>query len=246
MVAKVKSRLSLERILSSQGFGSRKDVRSLIWEERVAVEGVCCIEPSQLFEKEGLHFSVDGCQHFYRDHVYIALHKPAQYECSRQPQAYVSVLSLLPYYLLNRGVQPVGRLDADTTGLLFLTDDGQWSHAMMSPRHHVAKTYRVFTKHSISDEMIGRLLDGVYLHDAPDEKIVADACARVSAQCIDLTISQGKYHQVKRMIAAVGNRVDALHRSQIGSYLLPPELSASEWCYVEPECIAKSDDESQK
>ncbi|HEY9102938.1 pseudouridine synthase, partial [Chitinimonas sp.] len=133
--------LALERLLQSQGFGSRKAARGLIEAGRVAVNGQPCQKPDTAFTTEGLVLTVDGHDWPWREKLYIALHKPAGVECSRSPQHHSSVFTLLPPHFVERGVQPVGRLDADTTGLLLLTDDGPLNHALASPKRHVPKTY---------------------------------------------------------------------------------------------------------
>jgi 16S rRNA pseudouridine516 synthase len=166
------------------------------------------------------------------------LNKPAATECSRKPSAHPSIYTLLPASLRQRpqkgatqGVQAVGRLDQDTTGLLLLTDDGLFIHRMSSPRHHVPKVYDVTARHPLDDKQIARLLDGVVLEDDP-RPVRAAACELMADGRLRLTLTEGKYHQVKRMIAAVGNRVEALHRSRIGRLELPPDLLPGQWRWL--------------
>ena len=135
------------------------------------------------------------------------------------------------------GVQAIGRLDQDTTGLLILSDDGQFIHRMASPKHHVPKVYVVTTKHAVEDAAISALLSGVVLHDDP-EPVRAVACLRVSDNAITLTLTEGKYHQVKRMLAAVGNRVEALHRAQMGGLALDADLAAGQWRWLTASDLA--------
>jgi 16S rRNA pseudouridine516 synthase len=132
-----------------------------------------------------------------------------------------------------QGIQAVGRLDQDTTGLLLLTDDGQFIHKMSSPKHHVPKVYEVSTKHPITAEMVQKLLSGVVLDDDP-KPVKAAACKAVGDLHLKLTLTEGKYHQVKRMVAAVGNRVEALHRSQIGALVLG-DLAPGQWRFLLPQ-----------
>ena len=133
--------------------------------------------------------------------------------------------------------QAVGRLDQDTTGLILLTDDGQFLHKMNSPRHHVPKTYAVTVRHPIQVGQLQALLEGVVLDDDP-RAVRAHACEQVAECALHLTLTQGKYHQVKRMIAAVGNRVEALHRFRIGELVLPAELKAGQWRWLSPAELA--------
>ena len=230
--------MELERLLRSQGFGSRPECRSLICNGRVTVNGVPCDDPYADFQPEGFSFTVDGQPLFFRKLVYMALNKPADYECSHKPKHHPSVYSLLPRFLLTRNVQAVGRLDEDTTGLLLLTDDGQFIHTYSSPKKKIPKVYLVTAKHSVDDLQIAALLAGVQLNDEP-LPIAAAACERISDHLIQLTVTEGKYHLVKRMVAAAGNRVEALQRVSIGGYCLPASLPIGEWLWLEADDLAQ-------
>jgi len=129
------------------------------------------------------------------------------------------------------GVQAVGRLDQDTTGLLLLSDDGQFIHRMASPRHHVPKVYQVHTVDEVSAVQIDKLLAGVVLDDDP-QPVRAAACQALGSHHVALTLTEGKYHQVKRMLAAVGNRVQTLHRSSMGGLHLPENLLPGQWRWL--------------
>jgi 16S rRNA pseudouridine516 synthase len=165
------------------------------------------------------------------------LHKPAGYECSHKPTFHPSIFRLLPVPLLNRDVQCVGRLDQDATGLLLLSDDGQFIHQWSSGKKRTPKVYEITLADPIDDAVVQRLRDGVQLDDEP-APIAAVACALTSPTALRLTIAEGKYHQVKRMIGAVGNRVVALHRSTVGGLTLDPELEPGEWRWLEPADFA--------
>jgi 16S rRNA pseudouridine516 synthase len=178
--------------------------------------------PAPISSPPGLRFAVQGRDWEYHEKAYVLLHKPAGYECSAKPSTWPSVYTLLPAPLRQRpqkqamtGVQAVGRLDQDTTGMLLLSDDGVFIHRMSSPRHHVPKVYEVEAKHAVTQAMVDRLLAGVVLDDDP-APVRAAACEIVGETGLRLTLTEGKYHQVKRMVAAVGNRVEKLHRSRIG------------------------------
>ena len=214
--------MQLQDVLFSQGFGTRRVCAGLIQQGRVTVRGQPVTDAAAEFEAAALRFAVGGVEWDYHDKAYVMLHKPAGTECSRKPSAYPSIYTLLPPPLRQRpqkaatqGVQAVGRLDQDTTGLLLLTDDGQFIHRMGSPRHHVPKVYEVVTKHAVDERQVNRLLEGVVLDDDP-QPVRAAACELAGERLLRLTLTEGKYHQVKRMIAAVGNRVEGLHRSRIG------------------------------
>lgn len=230
--------MELERILHKHGFGTRKGCRALVRQGRVMVNGEPCEDPFVDCPTAGLVFTVDGKPWPYREFATLLLNKPAGYECSRKPLHHPSVLTLLPPQLRERDVQPIGRLDEDTTGLLLITDDGKLNHRLSSPKHKVPKIYLATTKYPVSDEQIATLLGGVVLHDDPQP--VRAAAAEVAGDCLlRLTITEGKYHQVKRMVAATGNRIEALQRVALGDLTLPGDLKPGEWCWLDDADLAK-------
>jgi 16S rRNA pseudouridine516 synthase len=225
--------MQLERILHAQGFGTRKECRHLIRHGLVRVAERTVEDPAADFPPEDLVLAVDGQDWVCHDKVYLLLHKPLDAECSHQPQAHPSIYDLLPPQMVRRGVQSVGRLDHDTTGLLLLSDDGQFIHRWSSGKKRVPKTYLATLKHEGDSALVDRLLAGVQLRDEP-APIAAAACTLADAdgRQLRLTVTEGKYHQVRRMIAAAGNRVDALHRESIGGLALPPELAPGTWRWL--------------
>ncbi|TAG45342.1 MAG: pseudouridine synthase [Betaproteobacteria bacterium] len=236
--------MKLSQILFSQGFGTRKQCASLIASGVVTIDGATCANAEQAFATDGLTFTVLGEAWPFHAMAYLMLNKPAGFECSHKPKHWPSVYSLLPAPLRDRptksavsGVQAIGRLDQDTTGLLILSDDGQLIHRMASPKHHVPKVYEVTTAREIRHEQIAQLIDGVVLNDDP-LPVKAKACERVDSTHLRLTLTEGKYHQVKRMVAAVGNHVESLHRSQIGGLRLPADLAEGAWRWLSAEELA--------
>jgi 16S rRNA pseudouridine516 synthase len=230
------SKLTLDRILQAQGFGARKWCRELIESGDVSVSGEIIHDYRTAFETTHLIFSVYDEEWLYREHIYIALNKPADYECSRKPSHHPGVLSLLPEQFSHRDVQPVGRLDHDTTGLLLMSDDGAFIHAQSSPKSHIPKVYVATTHEAVTPELVAKLLAGVKLNDEP-EPLTALICNKLDEHQLEIVLEQGKYHQVKRMLTAAGNHCVALNRSQIGRLKLAElELAQGEWCYLsEPQ-----------
>lgn len=204
---------------------------------RVAIAGETVYDADLEPALDNLVLTVDGQEWRYRQYAYLALHKPPGYECSRAPRDHPSVFSLLPPVLARRGVQCVGRLDQDTTGLLLFSDDGAFIHQLTSPKQHIGKTYRVHLRHAMDEAMLAALRAGVVLRDAAAPVAALD-CARLAPKEILLTIGEGRYHQVKRMLAAVGNRVDALERLAMGGYRLPSALAPGAWCWLDANDVA--------
>lgn len=242
--------MQLQDILYSQGFGTRRVCAGLIqrglvqlFDSETGIFQVCMNSVTDL-KPEGIKFRVLEEAWVYQPRAYVMLHKPSGTECSQKPSTYPSVYTLLPMPLRQRpcksaiqGVQAVGRLDQDTTGLLLLSDDGQFIHRMSSPKKHVPKLYEVGTKHPVSSVQIDRLLEGVVLDDDPIA-VKAAACVQTSDHGLSLTLTEGKYHQVKRMLAAVGNRVETLHRSRIGNLALPIGLAPGQWKWLDDDDLA--------
>ena len=227
------TRRSLDRILQSQGFGTRNTCRQLIRRGEVMIDGVVVDDERAEFETDGLSFSLFDETWVYREHVYIALNKPSGIECSRRPSHHPSVMTLLPDVFRQRELNAIGRLDHDTTGLLLLTDDGAFNHRMSSPKYHVGKRYLATTAEPVSATLIDALRNGVQLHDEP-EPLSAIECVQVAERQIEIVLAQGKYHQVKRMLAAAGNHCAALQRISIGQLTLASlALAEGEWCYLE-------------
>lgn len=224
--------MRLADILFSQGFGTRYDCRAIASSGAVLIDGAAQTDPDAEFDPEGLELEWRGIRWPVREKVIIAMNKPAGYECSLKPSAHPSVMGLLPGPLRARGVQPVGRLDWDTTGLLLFTDDGALLHRLTHPKKHVEKVYRARLCHPMDESACGKLVAGVVLDDDP-RPVAARSAVLASPEELILTISQGKYHQVKRMVAACGNRVAQLHRTQVGSYMLPEDLEPGAWRWVD-------------
>ncbi|WP_426190282.1 pseudouridine synthase [Massilia sp. DWR3-1-1] len=227
------SKLSLDRILQSQGFGTRKYCRALIEEGDVAVDGVLHTNYKTVFDTGALTLTVFDEPWLVRERVYIALYKPANVECSRKPSHHPGVLTLLPEQFTWRDVQPVGRLDHDTTGLLLMSDDGPFIHAQSSPKRHVPKIYQATTQDAVTDALVEQLLAGVQLHDEP-APLKAVSCVKRGEFQLEIVLEQGKYHQVKRMLAAAGNHCAGLHRSAIGGLTLESiAITQGQWCFLD-------------
>src|ERR1700712_1787117 len=179
------SKLSLDRVLQSQGFGTRKYCRSLIEDGEVRIGDETPDNYRTLVDTDGLVLTVFDEEWVYREHLYIALNKPANFECSRKPSHHPGVLTLLPEQFTWREVQPVGRLDHDTTGLLLMSDDGPFIHAQSSPKRHVPKIYQATTELPVTPELVAQLLAGVKLHDEP-APLAALSCVQLGEHQLEI------------------------------------------------------------
>lgn len=226
--------ISLEKILFSQGFGTRRYCADLVYADLVKVNGVLADDPEERIATDSLMLNVEGKDWEYHEKAYIVFNKPPNYECSHKTTHHPSVYSLLPSPFVERGLQCVGRLDYDTTGLLLISDDGQFIHKMTTPKKNIGKVYHITTPDPITEKQMDHLLKGVVLDDDP-KPCFATACEKISDSCLAMTIVEGRYHQVKRMMAAVGNHVEQLHRSQIGAYCMPADLAQGEWRWLYPD-----------
>ena len=238
--------ISLEKILFSQGFGTRRYCSDLVYADLVKVNGELAQDPEERLSTEGLILNVEGRDWEFHEKAYIAFNKPPNYECSHKATHHPSVYGLLPRPFVERGLQCVGRLDYDTTGLLLISDDGQFIHKMTSPKKNIGKVYEITTPEPITQKQIDHLLNGVVLDDDP-KPCFATACRQLDERKLAMTIVEGRYHQVKRMMAAVGNHVAKLHRTEIGQYCMPGDLAQGEWRWLYPDDLlrlAKSVDAS--
>jgi 16S rRNA pseudouridine516 synthase len=211
---------------------SRSEAKKQIRLGAVLVDGILETNPAKHVDYEQsihLHDQLLEGQAF----VYLMLHKPDGFVSAHSDSENPTIFSLidLPY---KQSLTIAGRLDKDTTGLLLLSNDGQWAHRIMSPRHKQAKVYRVHLAEAINTTQKTALEKGVLLRGEthPTRPAIVEM---LDEHCIRLTIYEGKYHQVKRMLAAVGNHVTALHREQIGTIILDEQLASGKWRYLQKD-----------
>ncbi len=228
--------MNLIKYLQAQGIGSRRQCQWLVQNTLIQINGGTQSNAKAEVRPETVQsLTVDGEEAVVipLPDFYILLNKPAGYEVSHKPRDYPSVFTLLPDQVRAADIQAVGRLDADTTGVLLITNDGQFNHRMTSPKHKVDKIYRATLKHAADPSLCAQLQAGVLLHD-DNETVAAQAAKLHDAYTLILTIREGKYHQVKRMVAAAGNRVEHLHRLQFGPWDTQ-DLQAGEWRFIRVE-----------
>lgn len=213
--------MRLDQFVATSTELSRKEAKRAITRGRVTVNGESCTAANRHLSRD-TEVALDGRPLALPGQRYLMMNKPAGVVSATTDSAQPTALDLLPAEL-TRDLHIAGRLDADTTGLLLLTTDGQWSHRVTSPRTDCPKTYRVTLSEPLSDASVKALEQGLLLHNDPRPTRPARVVV-VEERIIDLTISEGRYHQVKRMLAAVGNHVERLHRLRIGPVAIDPDL----------------------
>ena len=233
--------LTLERLLASIGFGSRKECRALIRMGLVELEGIVQEDPFIEFEKRPDSITVNGEEVTTETKIYGILHKPLGYECSAKPQHHESVFSLLPSRFQGMGVRLVGRLDVDTSGLICFSNQGDFIHALESPKRGVKKRYLATLARPLEKEQEEQLLNPMMLKNEK-RPVQAKSLNRLEEKVVEIEITEGLYHQVRRMFAAVGNHVESLKRISIGNLdLEQTELLPGEWRLCEAEDLKKLD-----
>lgn len=222
-------KMRLDKLLSHLNCGSRKEVQSYIRAGRVAVCGTVERDPAAKVDPDTDSVSLDGREQTYREQRYYMLNKPAGVITASRDERHDTVLELFPEKL-RRGLFAVGRLDKDTEGLLLVTDDGALSHALMSPTRHVSKVYEAEIDGELVPDAAERFASGLTLRDGTECRPAT--LEQLPDGRVRVTLHEGKYHQVKRMIAACSNRCDGLHRSAFGLYVMPETLKQGEWVWL--------------
>ena len=218
--------LRLDRWLVTLGIGSRSEMQKLVKKGGVKVNAAPVKDPGIQVDETTAILTVNGAPVDGRLTRHVMLHKPAGLLTAARDKKQPTVMDLLPDVYSAIGCMPVGRLDKDTTGLLFLTTDGELNHRLLSPGRHVDKTYLAEVDGTLDDSHIAAFEQGLHLSDFDAQpaklEIIAPNMGRV-------TVHEGKFHQIKRMFSAVGCEVTKLHRETFGSLVLDPDLPEGEW-----------------
>lgn len=228
----------LDKILSDAGVAGRRELKDLIRGGRVHVDGVAVTKPDAKFDEAAVTITVDGVAVSTEAFVYYMLYKPAGVVTATEDREQETVLDLLPPELRRREVFPVGRLDKDTTGLLILTNDGDYAHKVISPKSHVDKRYRALTDGVPNEEDASAFAEGIVLRDGTE--CLPAQLEVTGTQVCYVTLREGKYHQVKRMLASRGKPVLELHRCSVGRLELDPMLRPGEFRPMTAEEVQKS------
>lgn len=223
--------MRIDKLLSNMGYGSRKDVKILLKQGAVRVDDKPVKDAKRHVDPNTEQVTVFGETVDYRPYVYLMLNKPEGVISATEDNVESTVIDLIDPSYAHYELFPVGRLDKDTTGLILITNDGAFNHALMSPRKHVDKVYIAEVDGEMTVEDVRQFAEGVELEDGYTTKparleILSRNGRRTT---IRLTLSEGKYHQVKRMVAAVGKHVERLERVQIGLLELDSNLERGDY-----------------
>lgn len=229
--------MRIDKFLSEQGVASRKEAARAAKSGGVLIDGVAVKDISSHIDPERQSVIYLGRKIEYRQFVYVMLNKPAGYVSATEDSHLPCVTDLLPEELQKRDIFPVGRLDRDTVGMMILTDNGQLAHALLSPKHHVEKEYIFTAKVPMREGVEDEFRYGVTLADGYECK---SAKIELSSDRMGgkITLTEGKYHQIKRMVAAQDNRVMTLERISFGGISLDRSLERGEWRYLTAEEIS--------
>ena len=221
--------MRLDRFFSSQSLASRKEVKALVRQGRITVNGETVKISDIQIDPECDIILLDGKNVFYKEHIYIMLNKPQGVVSATEDRQHRTVLDLVPPQLYRSGLFPAGRLDSDTEGFVLLTDDGDFAHRILSPKKHVPKTYEAVLDRPVNQTDIALFREGVTLSDGT---VCMPAQLRVLKEgphpLAEIVLREGKYHQIKRMFAACGKKVLFLKRTGIGGLFLDPALKPGE------------------
>jgi len=219
----------LDKFVATQGTLTRRTASTAIHRGNVTVNGAIVRDPSAKVNPETDKITLDGRSLTFSEHLYLLLNKPAGILCVSRDTSVKTVLDLVPPSLRRAGMFPAGRLDKDTTGLVIITDDGDYGHRLTSPKHRVEKVYLARVDAPVSAEVIEAFAKGTHL---PDGTPCAPATLRVMEEgdepLCEVTVTEGKYHQIKRMFGTHGLGVNTLHRQSIGALSLPENLTEGE------------------
>ncbi len=219
--------LRLDKYLANSRAGSRSEVKEYIRKGRVTVNGTVCRDNSRYIEETD-EVCLDGRRIVYKEHVYYMLNKPAGVVSATEDPVERTVIDLFPPEL-RKSLFPVGRLDKDSVGLLIITDDGEFAHRFTSPSGHVDKRYLIRTDQPLCVEDAKKFSEGITLADGTTLKSAKLEISENDPCQAEVTISEGKYHQIKRMIASCGKTVTYLKRLSMGDITLDPDLEEGEF-----------------
>lgn len=215
----------LDKVIAAQTEYSRKEVKEMIKQKRILVNGKVTSKSDIKIDNENDKITIDGTEIKVKKHIYLMLNKPKGYISATEDRNMQTVLDLVPQEYLHRNLFPAGRLDKDTTGLMLITDDGDFAHNILSPKKHIKKLYSVTLNIPISQEMVNGFKSGIKLNDGECKSAILEITGTYTGL---VTLTEGRYHQIKRMFGCYGAKVVELHRIGMGNFILPDNLKERE------------------
>ena len=215
----------LDKIIATQTGYSRKEVKDLIKQKRVRVNNEIISKSEIKVDSERDKIVIDESEIKIKKHIYLILNKPKGYISATEDRSMKTVLDLVPKQYLHRNLFPAGRLDRDTTGLMLITDDGEFAHNILSPKKHIKKIYNVTIDLPVNQEMVNGFKRGVMLNDGECKSANLEITGTNTAV---VTLTEGRYHQIKRMFGCYGAKVVELQRIGMGNFKLPNNLKLGE------------------
>lgn len=210
----------IDKIIATQTEYSRKDVKKMISQKKIEVDGKIIKSADEKINENAV-IKISGKELNIQKNIYLILNKPKGYISATEDKNMKTVLDLVPEKYQHRALFPAGRLDKDTTGMMIITDDGKFAHNILSPKKHIKKRYNVTIDIPVTKEMITGFERGIQLNDGECKKALLEITGEYTA---DVTITEGRYHQIKRMFGCYGAKVIELNRVQMGEFILPSNL----------------------
>ena len=210
----------IDKIIAAQTEYSRKDVKKMISQKKIEVDGKIIKSADEKINENAV-IKISGKELNIKKNIYLILNKPKGYISATEDKNMKTVLDLVPEKYQHRALFPAGRLDKDTTGMMIITDDGKFAHNILSPKKHIKKKYNVTIDIPVTKEMITGFERGIQLNDGECKKALLEITGEYTA---DVTITEGRYHQIKRMFGCYGAKVIELNRVQMGEFILPSNL----------------------
>lgn len=215
----------IDKIIASQGVYSRSDIKKLIHQKRIKVDGKIVLKSDVKIDRYSSEIKIDDKLVIIKENIYLILNKPEGYVSATKDNKEKTVLDLVPHEYSKRELFPAGRLDKNTTGLMIITDDGKFAHNILSPKKHVSKKYEVTIDIPVTEEMKKGFKEGINLIDGKCKSSDMIITGEYTAEVI---LTEGRYHQIKRMFGCYGAKVVKLHRVQMGDLKLPKDLAVGE------------------
>ena len=231
----------LDKIIGMQTEYSRKDVKKLVLQKRVKINGELVLKADIKINPNIDIISIDGNKINVKENIYLILNKPTGYISATEDRTQATVLDLIDIKYSHRELFPAGRLDKETTGLMIITDDGMFAHNILAPKKHIKKTYEVTIDIPVTEDMVKGFADGIKLNDGLCKSAKMEITGEYTSK---VTLTEGRYHQIKRMFGCFGAKVTKLHRIAMGNLILPKDLKpgeSRELTELEKEMLTKRD-----